>query len=1367
MSSSLPAKTPSPFFGDKKVLVEDWIPTVEAFLLIKGGENKAQLAFVEDLIKGDAEFWFSKVNQEKFSTAAQLLGALKKTFKRANSKLADRKRLNEVPFKSLEEFLHLFMSAAAYVDLDPEEVAFFLFRRLQGKYARAVEAKLEAGETNLMVIVAAVRTLAEAAQDDAKAKDKGKAPDRDKGKGKEKPGPSRSSCEHCKKPGHSQNTCFLKYPALKKSSTSSLSTVSLSSTSGALWYLPLSVSGSKFEALVDSGATGSFVSSSLVKKLKLNLRQSRTIVRWVEGSSCESLGTVTLPFSLLEKSHAVDCAVLDMKYDCVLGASWLSSQNVSTDWGTGVLRFKGHMGEVKLIKREVDQPTASAAKIEVISVMQLRSVAKEDEVFLGFLSDPSDEPTPGPEPDHRISALLREFHDVFPDDLPARLPPKRALDHKVELIEGAAVPPRLTYRLSTAELDELRRQLDDLLEKGFIRPSKSPYASPVIFVRKQDGTLRMCVDYRGLNKVTVKDKYPLPRIEELLDRLKGAKIFSKLDLRSGYNQVRINEGDIPKTAFSTRYGLFEFCVLPFGLTNAPATFMRLMNTIFVGELDRFVQVFLDDILIFSETIEQHVAHLRKVLTTLRQQQLFAKMSKCEFGLPAVTYLGHIVSSEGISTDPSKVAAVKDWPTPKDVHEVRQFLGLAGYYQRFILNFAGIAAPLTDLTKDDTPWTWSESQSSAFSTLKRALASAPVLMVPDPHKDFVVETDASGFAIGAIVSQEDDKGRLRVVSYASRKMTGPESRYAVHTKELLAIHYAFGKFRHYLHGPRVKVITDHQSLKYLLTQPQLDNQQARWIGFLQQFDFEIVYRPGDQNAAADALSRSPQFLSAISSTSGLDASVVEKFEKGYKADTFFSKLVQTLSTGDPPDSDVVSIKHRYSMKGSLLYLTEGESERLCVPNDKALRTQILHDCHDSPVSGHPGFDRTYELVHRRFYWPNMDVTVKRYVSTCDSCQRTKPRSAASKDVLHPLSIPAGIWESVSMDFITHLPVTARGFDSIFVIVDRLSKMAHFVPALATDTAEDSAKRFFQSVFRLHGLPRDIVSDRDPKFTGSFWRALTEFLGIKLNMSTAYHPQSDGQTERTNRTLEQYLRHYVNFTHDDWDELLTPAEFAYNNAVHTSTGMSPFEFCSGRKPTSFPTATAASPGLGRVPTAAELSSRFQTLLGIARDRMHHAQEQQAAQANKLAREEISFQPGDLVRLSTEHYRDDVLGQASPKLTDRFIGPFPIVEMVSPGAYRLKLPAKYNRIHPVIPVSSLALYRPTVEDEFPGRVPPRPGPVIVDGEEEFVVEKILETREWRRKTQYLVKWKGYPRNEATWEPASNVENTEALEAFLVGGM
>ena len=1347
---------------------------------------------VAEHLEGIASFWYHRTataaiqakrtemdqKQQAFNSTELLFQLITKEYGGNPSWVQQKRTIEEVKFKGLTEFCTDFMSAAALCpDIDQKDLTFEFARRLKPSYRRVI--------TDDMVIKGLIQeavgfVLKEAADkkedrqaDERKNKERSKSKDKIKGKAKEKSQDSKDKwCIHHKSATHSTEECRTKKSS---SSSSSLHPTSLLSTSsskdGILWFLTLQMEGTRCQALVDSGATGCFISKTVTDKLQLPVEPSNAIVHWIEGSTCKSLGSTSISFNLAGRQHTVRCTVMNMSHECVLGSPWLLEQKAITDWNAGTMKFKGLSGEINMQKVSVAK-TTSTSLIEVISAMQLRDVQPDDEVFLGFgsLSDEttdSEDPKPTIKQDPRVKKVLDQFKDVFPDDLPARLPPKRTVDHKIQLVEGATTPQKLTYRLSTLEQDELRRQLDDLLEKGHIRPSKSPYASPVIFVRKKDGSLRMCVDYRGLNRITVRDRYPLPRIEELLDRLKDAKIFSKLDLRSGYNQVRIEEGDIEKTAFSTRYGLFEFCVLPFGLTNAPATFMRMMNALFEGELDKFVQVFLDDILIFSPNIDEHLKHLQAVLTTLRKHQLFAKLSKCEFGLSSVTYLGHIVSDKGIATDPEKVKAVQEWPPLKNVHEVRQFLGLAGYYQKFIVKFAEIAAPLSDLVREDTTWAWGATQIAAFEGLKKALMSTPVLMVPDPHKDFVVETDASGFAIGAIISQKDEKGHRRVVSFASRKLTGPEGRYPTHTKELLAVHYAFGKFRHYLHGPHVTILTDNESLKYLKTQQHLDNQQAGWLRFLEQFDYEIVYRAGELNDGADALSRSPQYLSATT-VQGLDEATIDKFSKGYKKDPFFNKLVQALTRPeDTPHADVISTKHRYKISKSLLYLLDGGNERLCVPDDKKLRSWVLHDCHDALSAGHQGFEKTYALAKSKFYWPNMDTTIKRYVETCNNCQRTKSVTTASQDVLHPLSVPPEIWYSVSMDFITDLPKTASGFDAILVVVDRLSKMIHLIPADTHDTAQDSAKRFLAVIYRYHGLPKDIVSDRDPKFTSIFWRTLSDALGIKLSMSTAYHPQADGQTERTNRTVEQYLRHYVNHQQNDWDELLIHAEYAYNNAVHSSTGLTPFEFCSGRKPQSFPTTSPEiAKKLARVPAAEELFQRFQTLLGIARDRMHHAQEVQAAQANSGARKPRSFQVGDMVRLSTEHYKDNVLGQASPKLTDRYIGPFKIIKKVSEGAFQLELPRKYSRIHPVIPVSSLASFKTADQEEFPDRDPPRPEPMVIDGEEEYSIEEILDHRPKKQggtPKEYLVKWKGYPREDASWEPAASLENAEALDKYL----
>jgi Reverse transcriptase (RNA-dependent DNA polymerase). len=403
--------------------------------------------------------------------------------------------------------------------------------------------------------------------------------------------------------------------------------------------------------------------------------------------------------------------------------------------------------------------------------------------------------------------------------------------------------------MAANELAEVKKQLEELKEKGYIRPSTSPWGAPVIFVEKKDKTKRMCVDYRALNEVTIKNKYPLPRIDDLFDQLKGATVFSKIDLRSGYHQLRIREEDIPKTAFTTRYGLYEFTVMSFGLTNAPAFFMNLMNKVFMEYLDKFVVVFIDDILIYSQSEEDHQHHLRLVLGKLREHQLYAKLSKCEFWLSEVKFLGHVISAKGVAVDPETVTAVTEWKQPKTVTQIRSFLGLAGYYRRFIENFSKIARPMTQLLKKEEKFVWSPQCEKAFQTLKEKLVSSPVLILPDTRKDFMVYCDASRQGLGCVLMQDG-----HVVAYASRQLRPHEGNYPTHDLELAAVVHALKIWRHYLIGNRCEIYTDHKSLKYIFTQSDLNLRQRRWLELIKDYDVGIHYHPGKANVVADALSQ---------------------------------------------------------------------------------------------------------------------------------------------------------------------------------------------------------------------------------------------------------------------------------------------------------------------------------------------------------------------------------------------------------------------------------------------------------------------------------------------------------------------------------
>jgi hypothetical protein len=977
--------------------------------------------------------------------------------------------------------------------------------------------------------------------------------------------------------------------------------------------------------------------------------------------------------------------------------------------------------------------------VELVSRLQVvRDMLKGEQMYLAIVRPVdteigSDKPVLSAE----ASKMLSEFKDVFPDELPMGLPPKRLVDHKIELEPGQQPPSRPTYRMSQPEMDELKKQLSELMDKGYIRESKSPYGAPVLFVKKKEGTLRMCVDYRALNKISIKNKYPLPRVDELLDRLSGAKYFSKIDLRSGYWQLRIADEDVPKTAFRTRYGHFEFLVMPFGLTNAPATFMHLMQQIFRKYLDDFVIVFLDDVLIYSKTREEHEKHVRTVLQVLRENQLYAKLSKCDFFKEEISFLGHVINRAGIKMEPSKVDAVMQWTQPKNVHEVRSFLGLAGYYRRFVQGFSKIAAPLTDLLHKDHTFEWTSSQEQAFNQLKQAVCSAPILLIPEPNLPYTVISDASGFAIGAALCQDHGNG-LQPCAYLSRKMNDHERNYPVHEQELLAIVHALREWRHYLLGNKFNVITDHKSLQYLQSQDKLSARQTRWSEFLQQFDFEIKYRPGKENVVADGLSRRPdhQVNAAVETSLTVGEEVMHNIKQQYQQ--------------DPVAKHILEKDHKkYIVKDGAIFTKDS---KLYIPFDEGLRSQLIRECHDTPLNGHLGDFKTLNKLNMHYYWPNMRKTVQQYITQCQSCQRNKNSNQLPIGLLQSLEVPGKRWETVTMDLITQLPKTKAGHDAIIVFVDKFSKMVHYAATTTTCTADEVAKIFFNVVVKLHGVPKSIVSDRDPRFTSRFWQGLWKLCGTQLKMSTAYHPQTDGQTERSNRTLEEILRHYVSAKQNDWDEHLTAAEIAVNSSVQASTGFTPYYLNYGDHPV-FPTHVSLASIKNE--TLYELMQGLQANIERAQGNMERARERQTHYAN-LNRREYTFKEGEEVWLSTQNLK--LPTSITKKLSNKYTGPFKVAEVIGQAACKLKLPSAW-KIHPVFHISQLKRYVPdgsTMEQQV----------IDIEVEEqqpEYEVDKIIGKRLGKQsQLEYLVLWKGYPESEATWESYDRVQDLAALDDF-----
>ncbi|THC87561.1 hypothetical protein EYZ11_012993 [Aspergillus tanneri] len=1126
--------------------------------------------------------------------------------------------------------------------------------------------------------------------------------------------------------------------------------------------------------------------------------------------------------------------VVDMDhYDAILGYPWLREANPNVDWELGTWEYRKipPEKEVEIINEaEVNRTLREGKQVYAAYV----STTENNQVEIRVGSATIGEGV-------RIPAIYKEFEDVFSEENAGILPAHADHDHAIDIQPGKEPPYRPIYPLSESELAVLRRYIEAALEKGWIRPSKSPAGAPIIFVPKSDGTLRLCVDYRGLNEITVKNRYPLPLVSETMDRLAGAKIYTKLDLRDAYHRIRIKKGDEWKTAFRTRYGHFEYTVMPFGLANAPATFQSYINRALSNLLDHCCVVYLDDILIYSQSEEEHVEHVTAVLERLRQFGLYAKLSKCSFHVKSVEYLGFIITPSGIQMEESRVATIQAWPEPTTVREIMIFLGFANFYRRFIEGYSRIALPLTQLTRGEQggrskrQWFLNqrlelpEDARVAFNKLKSAFSSAPLLSHYDPRNRTRVETDASGFAISAIISQLQDDNEWHPVAFFSRKMTDSERRYDTHDQELLAIIEAFKVWRHYLEGSGEPIVvkSDHANLSGFMrpTLKRLNGRQARWVELLSAFDFHIEHRPGVKNPA-DAPSRRPDYLPSADEVS--DASLLPTLRSKLKLamgkshwddapnelktawagimalDTEGgSKQLNKMSSdahismgsmhahvdkNAPVDEDcaagvtrildtwvpriyvrkVIGSESAYSsIEESMVdYLCKLHQENREVRDIKRKVDRKLGD-YGSPAwgIGENGLlrgKRTLEAVERKYYWHGMRGDVLDYVKTCDICQRIQVHRHAPYGKLEPLPVPEQPGEVLTLDFITGLPPSSpsisaspggtESYDAILVVVDALTKFALYIPCNKDISAPELAHLVYQKVVPMFGNPKRWVSDRGSLFTSSYWSTLCYCLGSKRKLSTAFHPQTDGQTERQNQTLEYYLRAYASFLQDDWVDWLPMAQVTYNAAIHSSTKTSPHEALMGFVP-SLRINVDPDP-TGHAPAALERATQLKEKRSLVKDALEKAQKAMARQYNKR-RIDRQFKIGDQVMLRAKNVSTV---RPNAKLDHRQLGPFSIIDAWGNQSYKLQLPPKYRRLHPVFHVSLLEPYH-----ERPGQWS-RPPPIPINGEEEWEVDQILEEkRDKSGNISYLVRWKGYPPDDDTWEPRSHVEDTEALDIWL----
>ena len=799
--------------------------------------------------------------------------------------------------------------------------------------------------------------------------------------------------------------------------------------------------------------------------------------------------------------------------DIVLGIPWLQAANPMIDWAENKIYFvKG--SNLNKLYSVLNSP--EGVEIFAMSVKETREELKNSDAKILWSRQVKDDWDPVTK--ISIPKEYKDFEELFTAVKDQNtLPKHQEWDHEIKIMENCTPMKQPIYSLSPQKLDALREYLEKNLQKEFIWESKSPARYSILFVPKSDGSLRLCVDYWALNNITVKNSYSLPLISELQDRFQGAQWFMKFDILGAFNQIRIKEGDEWKTAFWTRSGLYEYLVMPFRLTNAPATFQAFINNVLWEYLNQFVIIYFDDILIYSKTKEQHVQHVCKVLQALQDAGLQVKSEKSLFHCKEVHFLGFIVTSEGLQMNSEKIQSVVKWPVLKNVKEVQSFLEFVNFYRKFIEKYSKIASPLTELTRKDQKFEWSPEAQKAFDELKKRFTSQSILVSFDPEKPITLETDVSDRAIGACISQSDDKECLQPVAFYSRKFLSAEMSYEIHDKELLAIVNAFKQWCVYLKGLKheVQVYSDHKNLLYFITMKVLNRRQVRWSEELSQYNFRIHYQKGSENIKVNALS---QWADYLQDKLIVSHAILREDEQGNMSfnrqfnltiwvenDIFENEIRKVLKNDKLAQQVLQNIRdHKSFEKEKGLLLFQG---LVYVP--VSLQRKLIEESHSNKTHGHQGIDKTIERLTRTYYFSHMRKKVKEIVRKCDICWRSKADQHKPYGLLKSLRTSERPWASITLNFVIKLlklkePLTKAVYDSILVITDRLTKYRYFIPYKEASSAEKLAYMFLRVIAANHRLPEEIISNRDKLFTFKFWKSLVNQLGIHHKLSTSYHP-----------------------------------------------------------------------------------------------------------------------------------------------------------------------------------------------------------------------------------------------------------------------
>ena len=886
----------------------------------------------------------------------------------------------------------------------------------------------------------------------------------------------------------------------------------------------LDVSGTPVTALIDTGSTHTIVNSSLYHKLpRLTPLLPAPRIQSITNHSLPIQGKTTLKIC----GQAVEVLVCEgLGVDLLVGANLCKAT---------VLDFKNQIFEIGgRIYPITTKPEYLCPLVQATMVPKACSPC--------------------------IDKVLQQYDSVFskkdtPLGIAKSLPPA--------VINTTTTRPirQRSYRLPFSKRETVETCVEEMLRDGVIRPSDSPWASPITLVPKKDGSTRFCVDYRQLNAVTIQDAHPLPHIQDIFDELKGAQVFSTLDLRSGYWQVPVAEESVPKTAFTCHLGLFEFVRMPFGLTNAPAIFQRAMNKVLSGLIGKICMVYIDDIVIFSNNVEQHAYHLSLVLERLSQAGLQLKPSKCSFELPEIELLGFVVGKNGIQPQAEKVAAIKNLLAPTDQKAVRSFLGMVGYYRQCIPGFANLAFPLTELTKPRQPFIWGQEQQEAFELLKKALITSPILAHPDPSKPYTLYTDASDKAVGAILVQLDGDGIERVIAYASHKLSGAQLHWPVIEKEAYGVVYALKKFHPYLWGAKFEIHTDHKPLKSMFTSEIRNTKVQRWAINIAEYGAPILYHPGRLNIRADMLSRiaavapptplipTPRDVPAAWEADGIDPISLMKHQQDQFADQITEASQDTDETPYVMESGLL-----YSLAEP--YKNAGRYMRLVLPQQH--RQVVIDRCHQE--TGHSGLIKTLSRVQEHYVWPGMRRSARLYLESCVLCNTLTPSSPSQPRGAMP--IPPTPFHTWGIDLVGPFPPDKKGRQYLLTCIDHLTGWAEAFP-IRSKRNDLIWEVLVEQIVARYGVPAIIVSDNGGEFTSKKFEAWLREHGINHKLTSPYHPQTNGKVERFNGTIQKLLLKLTGGNPKKWSAFLPDALYAYRITAGPS-GVTPFKAIHGFRP-----------------------------------------------------------------------------------------------------------------------------------------------------------------------------------------------------------